>query len=275
MIPVDERVGFGQRLFASLIDSVIFMALSIALGVVAGGFLGGLFAGASASAAMGMVGAMAGFFVAMTIVGILYPLIEGIKGWSPGKRVLGMQIGAAGGEIAAPKTLLTRYALKNSPTILSFVSIVTGIALLGTVASLLAVVVTIGCFMVLMAGRQALHDRIAGTAVFKADALHEAAAMEAIHDAMAEARPAERAEATADAESASAVTEAPDDAVDEQPAAPAPMSQPVAPAPRPRSATTVVPGQTRQCPKCGQYDTVLGTVIGWYCRICGWRESRG
>lgn len=30
----------------------------------------------------------------------------------------------------------------------------------------------------------------------------------------------------------------------------------------------------RQCPKCSLYETELGTVIGWYCRICGWRESR-
>jgi hypothetical protein len=30
----------------------------------------------------------------------------------------------------------------------------------------------------------------------------------------------------------------------------------------------------RQCPKCSLYETELGKVIGWYCRVCGWRESR-
>jgi hypothetical protein len=30
----------------------------------------------------------------------------------------------------------------------------------------------------------------------------------------------------------------------------------------------------RQCPKCGLHETERGTVIGWYCTICGWRESR-
>jgi hypothetical protein len=29
-----------------------------------------------------------------------------------------------------------------------------------------------------------------------------------------------------------------------------------------------------QCPKCGLYETERGTVIGWYCTICGWREIR-
>jgi hypothetical protein len=30
----------------------------------------------------------------------------------------------------------------------------------------------------------------------------------------------------------------------------------------------------RQCPKCGLHETERGTVIGWYCTICGWREPR-
>ena len=30
----------------------------------------------------------------------------------------------------------------------------------------------------------------------------------------------------------------------------------------------------RQCPKCGLYETERGSVIGWYCTVCGWREAR-
>jgi ribosomal protein L37AE/L43A len=30
----------------------------------------------------------------------------------------------------------------------------------------------------------------------------------------------------------------------------------------------------RQCPKCGLYETERGSVIGWYCKVCGWREGR-
>ena len=46
---------------------------------------------------------------------------------------------------------------------------------------------------------------------------------------------------------------------------------PVAPAP---AVATVSHEGKRQCPKCSLYETELGKVIGWYCRICGWRESR-
>jgi hypothetical protein len=63
------------------------------------------------------------------------------------------------------------------------------------------------------------------------------------------------------------------------PLAPAPVAaaSPVtvaAPTPRPVPHAGAAEGK-RQCPKCGLYETERGTVIGWYCTICGWREARG
>ena len=43
--------------------------------------------------------------------------------------------------------------------------------------------------------------------------------------------------------------------------------------PAPAVATAANDGK-RQCPKCSLYETEQGKVIGWYCRVCGWRESR-
>jgi len=61
-------------------------------------------------------------------------------------------------------------------------------------------------------------------------------------------------------------------------AAPAPVAIPVAPppaepAPQPARGPAATEGK-RQCPKCGLYETERGSVIGWYCTICGWRETR-
>ena len=58
-------------------------------------------------------------------------------------------------------------------------------------------------------------------------------------------------------------------------ASPAPAAIPLAPAPAPPPARgpAAVEGK-RQCPKCGLYETERGSVIGWYCTICGWRETR-
>jgi hypothetical protein len=44
--------------------------------------------------------------------------------------------------------------------------------------------------------------------------------------------------------------------------------------PAPAAVATASNEGKRQCPKCSLYETELGKVIGWYCRICGWRESR-
>jgi len=51
----------------------------------------------------------------------------------------------------------------------------------------------------------------------------------------------------------------------------APVPTPPPPQPRPPSGA----GQgRRQCPKCSLYETEKGTVLGWYCKVCGWSESR-
>ncbi len=63
---------------------------------------------------------------------------------------------------------------------------------------------------------------------------------------------------------------------------PIPTAAPVAPAGSVRPAvaapaTSAPAGRAhgkRQCPKCGLYETERGSVIGWYCTICGWREAR-
>ncbi|HEX9819560.1 MAG TPA: hypothetical protein VGD07_08115 [Methylomirabilota bacterium] len=52
-------------------------------------------------------------------------------------------------------------------------------------------------------------------------------------------------------------------------AAPAARPSPTSPPPRPPAAAS-----GKQCPKCGLSETERGSVIGWYCRVCGWREGR-
>jgi hypothetical protein len=52
-------------------------------------------------------------------------------------------------------------------------------------------------------------------------------------------------------------------------ARPAIAPAPVAAAPRPAAVS-----DRPQCPKCSLYETERGTVIGWYCKVCGWREGK-
>ena len=56
---------------------------------------------------------------------------------------------------------------------------------------------------------------------------------------------------------------------DRRPVAVRGTGRPAAPA-----AVSATAGDGKQCPKCSLYETEQGKVIGWYCRVCGWRESR-
>jgi hypothetical protein len=53
-----------------------------------------------------------------------------------------------------------------------------------------------------------------------------------------------------------------------------PMAAPRPAAPPTPAVATATNDGKRQCPKCSLYETEQGKVIGWYCRVCGWRESR-
>jgi hypothetical protein len=40
------------------------------------------------------------------------------------------------------------------------------------------------------------------------------------------------------------------------------------------AAVATVADDRMQCPKCGLRETERGQVIGWHCKVCGWREAR-
>jgi len=175
---MDKRVGFGPRLGAALIDVVAIVILGGVFGGILGSVLGlgaGALAGSAtdeggAAVAAAAVGFFGGMALGITLVGVLYGLIEAFTGASPGKMVLKLKIGFEDGRNAPVATYFTRWAVKYSGTILSSVGLITGISLLGTLGSLAGFVIFVGCFFVLAAKKQAIHDMAAKTAVFnKAD----------------------------------------------------------------------------------------------------------
>jgi uncharacterized RDD family membrane protein YckC len=102
-----------------------------------------------------------------SLIGVLYALIEGITGASPGKMILGIQIRSADGSVAGPGLLIPRFLIKGIATVLGFVALLTGIASITYVGLIGGLVVVIGCFFALAESKQALHDRIIGTAVYQ------------------------------------------------------------------------------------------------------------
>ncbi len=177
---MEKRVGFGPRFGAFLLDFVVVIVLAIVLGGAVGGMLGmgaGAAVGsagseaegaAAAGAALGGVfGAIAGMMIGMAVFGFLYSLIEALTGASPGKMLLSLKIGTADGHNAPISTYITRWAVKNSGTLLSMIALLVATPAIGTLGTIASLVIFVGCFLVLGAAKQAIHDMAAKTAVFK------------------------------------------------------------------------------------------------------------
>ena len=161
-----ERTGFGRRLGAFAIDILIVWVLTSVAGLVKGDTRPPESTGLHHLSDLTRL--MAGVGLAAATLQILYSLIEGLTGASPGKMILGIRIRDASGAQAAIGTLLLRMAVKHVKVVASFLVVLTGSQLLAVVGLAGGVIVFFGCFLALGAARQALHDRMVQTAVFSA-----------------------------------------------------------------------------------------------------------
>ncbi len=162
-----ERVGFGPRLGAFLIDSVVCVVAVIVLALVAG-LVAAVGLGARNAAEGQIVGSIAGGIVGSLTV-ILYWLWEGITGAAAGKLALGLVIANENGTPAPTGVLFKRYWFKTgiASVLLPILAVVTKSEIYEVTGSLWALAVVIGCFVVLGEKRQAFHDMIAHTAVYR------------------------------------------------------------------------------------------------------------
>jgi uncharacterized RDD family membrane protein YckC len=173
-----SRAGFGVRFGAFLIDG-LFMAIIIYIVgyIFAMVFIKSVEGVATSGTPMtnedaavavgGFMSMIMNMIWGLVIGSLLYTLVEGITGASPGKMILGLKIGTAQGGQAAMGSLLTRWALKNVNYICLFLLAATHVSIFGLISQIGSLFLLISCLMALRASKQALHDDIAGTAVFK------------------------------------------------------------------------------------------------------------
>ncbi len=176
---MENRTGFGPRLGAFLLDLVLIVIITIILSAVFS--IGGMAAGAAAGAgdefnqmAGATTGFMAGILAAMVvsyIVAAVWMLLEGFTGYTIGKLIVGIRIGNDDGTKAGTGKLLLRYAIKNSAFLLGILAVITSVGAIKIFGNVLGLIVIIGCFFVLGAKKQAFHDMIAKTAVYKKSVL--------------------------------------------------------------------------------------------------------
>jgi uncharacterized RDD family membrane protein YckC len=156
-----ERIGFGARFGAALIDIVVILIAMAVLGPLFG-------VGATAFA---MAGSEAGFSLGILIIMLIpvaYSSTEVFLAGTPGKKILKLAIRNEDGTPAEQNTLIKRWVIKNSGSFLNLIGAITTVTLFSSLGSLAGFVIFIGSFLVFMEAKMALHDKLAKTAVYKA-----------------------------------------------------------------------------------------------------------
>lgn len=169
--PYFLRIGFGRRLGAFLIDYLILMLVITVLFLVTGIYdeLMSLIGENMSTSTMAIFSQeFINFSESITplvvIATLVYFSLEIFIGASIGKLTFGIRIASADMTNAPYVKLLIRFLIKHSSNILSLLAIT--LPFLEMVSSLISIVIFIGCFFVLGAKRQALHDMLSDTAVF-------------------------------------------------------------------------------------------------------------
>ncbi len=101
---------------------------------------------------------------------LLYSSLEMIVAATPGKMLLGLRIARADGEVAPASMLLMRWSTKQLPCILVIFQRITFSPFLGAFASLMNLILWIGCLQMLDEDRRSWLDWWARTAVIRAGA---------------------------------------------------------------------------------------------------------
>jgi uncharacterized RDD family membrane protein YckC len=188
-----HRVAFLPRLAAFLIDLAIF-TVAVHLLLLVDVFVN-MRTGLNH---MGIVSLLGG---ALLLVG--YGLFEVLLAATPGKRLAGLVIAAENGDPATRGALLKRWAAKQvavffaAPTVVLWTLlspynihwplydfVAAGVLVLAIIDTILTAILLFmaigGCFLALGPGRQTLHDKLSGTALYRAAEVYAPRAFAAV-----------------------------------------------------------------------------------------------
>lgn len=179
------RVGFGSRVGATIIDGLILICACLALTIVliVADVHWSLYSeeemqGLVAMYAMFQIDAdttnavlrWMGLYAIVSIPAqFAYGLFEILRGQSPAKRILGIVIAHKDGGRGNTKLWFTRWCVKNISAILGVIALLPALSWITFLGSLLGLIIFFGFFATLGSGRMALHDYIAGTAVYRVE----------------------------------------------------------------------------------------------------------
>jgi uncharacterized RDD family membrane protein YckC len=173
-----RRAGFFLRALAALIDLTAVTTLSLLLvdlikNVMPGAatFLFRLMSRVlPPDAPAGLIDTMQGLargMLSFALVGSIYFLSEVVFGRALGKLVLRLRVDTAEPEESPLSARLLRYAAKQASMLLLLIGAVAHVQAVARAGELVAYLTVLGFIVVFSRRRQALHDLVAGTAVFR------------------------------------------------------------------------------------------------------------
>jgi uncharacterized RDD family membrane protein YckC len=186
-INVKERIGFGKRLIAYIIDMILSTILGFIISFSFGKSLVDFFYESSEineiiitfekfeNILPGISNFIKIFFEVgsvIALIGFLIMFLEAMTGQTPGKMFLGIKNGNQDGSNATTTTLLVRTLIKNISSVLSLIAVILSVTILGNIGSFLGFIIFIGCFFTLGDSKQSIHDMIAKTAVYNKSELN-------------------------------------------------------------------------------------------------------
>ena len=179
----DDRVGFGRRFGAYLLDLLIAMVFGGVVAVFVGEELVQAIYGTQLEemdAAMEVLANsdinfdFGGFMLksfaysaGITLVIIIFFILEGALGQSPGKMLLQIINTNVDGSQAEPAKLWLRAALKYGSTLLSLIGGLVGLTFIASFGSLWGFIIFVGFFFAFADKKQTFHDMIAKTVVIR------------------------------------------------------------------------------------------------------------
>ncbi|MBD3287376.1 hypothetical protein GF337_01115 [candidate division KSB1 bacterium] len=154
-----NRIGFGKRFIAAIFDVIILVLLLHLLSWILGNDI--------MRSPVDLKGGIQAFQFSHLLVVLLYFTLEIFLAATPGKLALRLKIKNESNQAASAQALLIRYLIKHSGNIFTLLFILTQVRIFWFLSTIIGFIVFIGCFMVFTASRQALHDKIAKTAVYQ------------------------------------------------------------------------------------------------------------
>ena len=172
----NERIGFGRRLGAYMLDALVVTVVGVILGLLVGEQLAPILFGEQLAQFEELYSHIGSKFVDIlyttmeiasgtSIVGLSLIVMEGAFGQSYGKMILKIKNTNVDGSPASAQKLWIRALLKYGASLISLIAGIASLTFLGWIANLWGIVIFIGFFMVFADNKQTIHDMIAKTVV--------------------------------------------------------------------------------------------------------------